>query len=399
MNLTWAVRLFCNNLVKWTKFLILVISIFAVPLTTAQITPSEESSATMSEREQRGLRGPVKSCTEESTYPGMTDADGKTYPEVHSEYTTEYDTGGRILATRRSQSVGSEWVTRYSYDPSGRLLKTRSGIERQAGTETNYSYDQQGRLQNISDGNRPDCPVTFRYDDHGRKSKIEVSRPTDYQPRTAVAGSPFEVADRAPNLPGGGSATTIYDEHDRATEVQVRDASGELVNRAVRIYDAQGHVLEERQILDNPETMFPAEIRAQMLKQSGLSPDQLQQALRSQFTNLMVGQSGPYSVSFGYDSHGRVHRANRRIFNEEQEIETTYNEHGDTASEITRSTRLVAQTDPTTPAAGPPSYSEVRYSHKYDHRENWVEQSLSYRSSPDASFQSSTGIKRTLTYY
>ena len=76
----------------------------------------------------------------------------------------------------------------------------------------------------------------------------------------------------APNLPGGGTATTIYDEHDRATEVQVRDASGEIVNRAVRTYDAQGHVLEEKQIQDDPVTMFPAEVRAQILEQSGLSP-------------------------------------------------------------------------------------------------------------------------------
>ena len=61
----------------------------------------------MSDREQRGLRGRVKSCTEESTHPGMTDADGKAYPEVHSEYTTEYDTDGRIVATRSRNTAGS----------------------------------------------------------------------------------------------------------------------------------------------------------------------------------------------------------------------------------------------------------------------------------------------------
>jgi YD repeat-containing protein len=362
--------------VKGTKFVVLLISILAVPLTTAQVTSSKENTATMSKRERRGLRGPVKSCTEESTHAGMTDAEGTAHAEVHSEHSTEYDTGGRILATRNGNSDGSQWVTRYAYDPSGRLRKTASGVEGQAITETSYSYDHGGRLQNISDDHRPDSPVTFRYDDHGRKSKIEISRPADYLPNTAVGGSRFEAADRAPNLPGGGSATTIYDEHDRATQVQVRDASGELVNRAVRTYDAQGHVLEEKQILDNPETMFPAETRAQMLEQSGLSADQLQQELRTQLTKLMAGQSGPYSVSYGHDTHGRVNHTNRRIFNEEQEIETTYNEHGDAASEITRSTRLVGQTDPTTPAAGSPSYSEVRYFYKYDHRDNWIEQSI-----------------------
>jgi len=56
----------------------------------AQVRPPEERTATMSDRQQCGSRSPVKSYTEERTHPGMTDADGKTYPEVHSEYTTEY---------------------------------------------------------------------------------------------------------------------------------------------------------------------------------------------------------------------------------------------------------------------------------------------------------------------
>jgi YD repeat-containing protein len=353
----------------------------------------------MSDRQQRGLRGPVKSCTEESTYPGATDAEGKTYPEVHSEYTTEYDMKGRIAAARHTNPDGSQWVTRYAYDGSGRLLRTASGVEGQALRETTYSYDHQGRLQSITDDGRRDSPVTFRYDDRGRKIKVEISRPADYRPNTAVGGSPFEVTDRAPNLPGGGSATTIYDEHDRPIEVEVRDAKGDLVSRAVRIYDAQGHIVEEKQVLDNPETMIPAEARAKMLEESGLSTDQLRQELRTQLRKLMAGQSGPYSVSYGYDAQGRMNHTSRRIFNEEQEIETTYNQHGDLASEITRSTRMAAEGDPGTPAPGMPPYSEVSYSYKYDDHENWIEKAISYRSSPDGAFQSSTVIKRTLTYY
>jgi len=280
-------------------------------------------------------------------------------------------------------------VTRFAYDASGRLLKTASGVEGTALTETTYSYDQQGTQQKISSPGRPD--ISFGYDEHGRKTKIEISLPEDYRPNTAYAGSPFEAVARAPNLPGGGSATTIYDEHDRATEVQVRDASGELVNRAVRSYDAQGHVIEEKQILDTPETMIPAEIRAKMLEQSGLSADQLRQELRAQLTKLMAGQSGPYAVSHSYETHGRVIHTSRRIFDHEGKIDTTYNEQGDTESEITRSTRLAGEADPT--------YSEVRYSYQYDQYENWVEQTVSYRSSPDGAFQSSTVIKRTLAYY
>jgi hypothetical protein len=399
MNLTWAPVRTGIKVVNWTRFVILLISILAVPLAKAQVKVSTESPATMSEHEQRGLRGQVKSCAEQSTPSGMTDAEGKTSPEVHFAYTTEYDAAGRVRSTRSESSDGSHFVRRYSYDPSGRLLKIASGIEGQAATDTVYSYDHSGKLQNISDSNKPDDPVTFRYDERGRKTKIEISRPADYQSGIAEAGSPFDTADRAPNLPGGGSATTIYDEHDRATEVQVLDASGEVVSRAVRTYDAQGHVLEEKQILDNPETIIPAETRAQILEQSGLSRDELQQELRTQLTKLMAGHSGPQSVSYGYDSHGRVSHANRRIFNTQQEIETLYNVHEDVESEITRSTPSAGETDSRSPAAGLPTYSEVRYAYKYDRHENWIEQFTSYRSSSDAAFQSSTVTKRILTYY
>ena len=67
------------------------------------------------------------------------------------------------------------------------------------------------------------------------------------------------------------------------------------------------------------------------------------------------------------------------IFNLEDEIETTYNDHGDLESEITRSTRFDAATDTTGPTAVP-SYSEVRYGYRYDQQRNWTEKTTSYRS-------------------
>jgi hypothetical protein len=171
-----------------------------------------------------------------------------------------------------------------------------------------------------------------------------------------------------------------------------------LVNRAVRTYDAQGQVSEEKQIYDNLVTMFPPETRQKLLDDSGLSPDQSRQELRARLTQLMKGQAGPYSVSYRYDSGGRLIHTARRIFNHEDEIDTTYNEQGDTESEITHSTRPEAENVPTAP--GPlSSYCERRYSYQYDQHGNWTDKTVSYRSSSDAAFQSSTVIKRSLTYY
>ena len=119
----------------------------------------------------------------------------------HSVHITDYDSDGRILATRSHNSEGSQWSVRYDYDASGRLRMTASGNEGETSTPTTYSYDQQGRLQSISQGDRPGSPISFRYDEQGRKTKIAISRADEFRPNVAVAGSPFEAADRAPNLP------------------------------------------------------------------------------------------------------------------------------------------------------------------------------------------------------
>jgi YD repeat-containing protein len=353
----------------------------------------------MSDREKAGLRGPVRTCFEETIYPGATTSDGKQIPERKSMYTTEYDVNGHIIVIRIRNSDGSEWTTRRTYDASGHLLKTISATGGEPSRETGYFYDGQGRLLSTTDSHTPDNPITFRYDECGRKTTVQVSRPEDYRPNTAVAGSPFEVADRAPNLPGGGSATTIYDEDDRPTEVQVRDTKGKLVSRAVRIYDAQGRVAEERQILENPETMIPADALEKMLEASGASREELREKLRGQLTKLMGGQAGPFSVVYSYDAQGRVNQMRRQIFNQEHVVETTYNEQGDKATEITRGTQGKGDEEQSTPGSGLPSYSEVDFSYRYDGHGNWTEQTTSYRSRTNEPFISSTVAHRTITYY
>ncbi|HKR83424.1 MAG TPA: hypothetical protein VJS37_04575 [Terriglobales bacterium] len=348
----------------------------------------------MSHRERYGLRGPIKACVEESTFAGAVTADGTQIPQWTSRYTTEFSVEGRLVSTRIRNSDGSEWVSSTSYDASGRMLKGKWGNEGGPATETVYFYDEHGKLLKITDSNKPDNPVTFRHDEHGRMIKRQVSRPEDYQPNTADARSPFEAADSPPNLPGGGSATTFFDEEDRPTEVQVRNAQGEIVNRATRVYDKHGRVLEEHQIWDRPETMFPAQLQEEILQAGGSMEE-----LRRQLMQLMGGQPGPSSIAYSYDAEGRVTQTRHRIFNVEHVIDTVYNQHGDKATEITRCAQIRGQNGQDTQRPGLPSYSEVRYSYQYDDRGNWTEETVSHRSSPDGDFVSSTGRRRHLTYY
>jgi len=351
------------------------------------------------DRAHNALRGPVKSCKEETTFPAVADI----RPQTRSEYTTELDREGREISTRILQSDGSSWITRSEYSPSGQLLKMVSGVEGKKLSTTSYIYDDQGRVQKIvpdSQGEVPGLsqPISFHYDQHGRKTSTVSSTAADYRPNTASGLGPFEALDLPPNLPGGGTATTIYDEHDRPTEVEVRDAKGELVMHSTRTYDSQGRVLAEKQFHDNFAPMFSPEAHEKVLQESGLSPEQLATLVQAELPKLMGGHTETYTINYAFDVHGRVSHTSRRIFNQQDEIDTTYNDHGDVDSEITRSTEIPSA-DGTPPDTGRSPYSEVRYSYQYDEHGNWTEKTTAYRSSPDENFQSPSTIKRTLTYY
>lgn len=351
------------------------------------------------DRAHQVLRGPVRSCKEETTPPAMPDV----HTDLRSENTTEFDRDGREISTRILQSDGASWITRSEYSPSGQLLKVVSGVERKTVTKTSYIYDDQGRLQKIVPDSQGKVsilsqPISFHYDQQGRKTSTVNSTAADYRPNTASGLGPFEALDLPPNLPGGGTATTIYDEHDRPTEVEVRDAKGELVMHATRTYDSQGRVTAEKQFHDNFAPMIAPEAHERILQESGLSSEQLATLLQAELPKLMGGHTEAYTLSYAYDAQGRVSHTSRRIFNQQHEIDTTYNEHGDVDSEITRSTEIPTA-DGMPRHAGRSPYSEVRYSYQYDEHGNWTEKTTAYRSNPDENFQSPSTIKRTLTYY
>lgn len=81
---------------------ILVTLLLSLPMLLAQSKSPEENPA-MSDRAQTGLRGPVKSTTESSTY---ADASRKDW-DLRSESTTNYDPEGRLLSSRNRNSDGS----------------------------------------------------------------------------------------------------------------------------------------------------------------------------------------------------------------------------------------------------------------------------------------------------
>ena len=376
------------------------------PLANSQSTEKQSpSSATgsirVSDREKAELRGPVRTCGEETIYPG-----GKFLT------TTEYSLDGRLLTTRTVQSDGSEWVTSQTYDADGRLVKTASGKRGEPAAESFYAYDETGRLLSITNspehGNRTD----FRYDEQGRKTTTQTFDLKTLQrtQNSAFGGSPGDAALAGFGVPAGGNVTTIYDENDSPTESQVHDAEGRLVSRFVRTYDANGRIVEENQIQENPALLMVDRFSAE--QQVELNDKQLE-AMNKAMKSMLGGKNGT-GKSYTYDPQGRVIEVRDRNFALDSVTTTRYNEHGDKSEERTTHTdntafpvseafsidedgTLIPERVSTAPSVPePPKLEVVEYRYEYDQYGNWTEQTVVHRSESN---EYSNVRHRTLTYY
>jgi hypothetical protein len=234
----------------------------------------------------------------------------------------------------------------------------------------------------------------FRYDTDGRKTRVAIVPPADNPPGTPAVSMSidafFDKPEKAPNLFDGGSIITLYDANDRPTEVQLHDPAGTLVNRTVRIYDDRGNVIDERQTMEDPLRMLPARVQSTILSQSGISA----QDLREKLTTFLVAPGVMYSCRYESDKLGRKTLMIRTVLNHsEDRTETTYNDHGDLAKEI--STMKTDDDNGLTKR----SQSEVTYSYVYDSMGNWTFRKSTSRTLPDGSPNDSTEVRRTIEYY
>jgi YD repeat-containing protein len=375
------VRLSCAN----------VLILVASTAWSALAQQSSQTGAPVSDRDKAGLRGPVKTLLEENTF---SRPDGQQLLTT----TTKYTPDGRILEERTKNPDGSEWVTSYTYHPDGRLLKTVTG---NAGStdrsETTNLYDEARRLVAVKSGDN--VQTRYQYDDTGRKSAIESYDSKPLAPNTAYA-THWDGTDLGFVPSPGGKVTTGYNEQGVATGAQFYDAEGNLVGHIVRKFDPEGRVIAEEQAADAPQVNLPEEIR------SKLNPEQMKSV------GAMIAGMQNSVISYSYDAQGRVTERHRSggIFGERVTV-TTYNDHGDKASER-ETTVMSPDTGPWNlteagafvPAGKPnphqpPLSSETQYSYQYDQYGNWTEQTIVSRSQPDEAFRPGTVIRRKLTYY
>jgi YD repeat-containing protein len=311
--------------------------------------------------------------------------------------TTKYDSDGRIYQHGYVNNDGSKGLESLTYDTEGHLLRTV--WDAQGGTsERIYTYDAQGRLIGIT-GER-ETSTAFEYDDQGRKTRIVKS---ELKASSSRSFGVFENDDLSILPPAGGLVKTSFNESDQPIESQVYAASGDLVSRLTRTYDAKGRVAESSYVIENLE-FLSAEARERLAAEPGASEE-----MKMKLVQLLGDQRALARTSYIYDEEGRVaEKHNRMGASQETITKITYNDHGDKMEEIETTSG-----DLNRPSGGeggkvssdaPPSpssslKSDVRFSYQYDSVGNWIEQTVSSRSGANESFRSSTITHRTITYY
>jgi YD repeat-containing protein len=372
----------------------------------------ETIDPTVSDREKAGLRGPVKTCVEERT--DLSDAN-------KYSTTTEYSPDGRLLTSRSTNSDGSEWVSTQTYDANGRLEKTVSGKVGEPGDESLYSYDETGRPLTITSHPEKGGRIDFRYDEQGRKTTIQSFSPETLNRARSTSyggGSLWDASVVAGvGVPIGGNITTIYSDKDLPTEAQLRDGQGRIVTRIVRSYDANGRIIEEKQIQENPMLMFANQFGTEgqpQLAQPQPTAAQLE-AINNAMKLMLSGPNGT-GTSYSYDAQGRETERRERNSWFAKVTTTSYNERGGKIAELESMTQNAI--GPTSggfsmdesgtivwdnPAAEPTEFpdeffgeTKVSYAYQYDGHGNWTQQTVDHKSS----FGEASSIsRRMLTYY
>jgi len=352
-------------------------------------TGAQEQAPAKTDRERFGLRGPVKSYTEDTVlFEGG----------ILSTY-TEFRPDGKMRVSRSRNPDGSEWVTTNTYDADGRLTKIVSGKSGDPPAQMFYNYDDQGRLVSVTSSDNKNR-TEYHYDEQGRKTEVRTFAPKPpQQGQAGFSGSAWDSAATGFDVPNGGSVVTLYDENGRATELQVRDAEGQVVSRIVRTYNAAGLVVEEKPIVQNPSAALdklPADLMSQM-----------NEAQKQTMTVLAQGVTGR-TTFYAYDAQGRV-TLKRETGVIQSVTATSYNEHGDIAEERTTvfsalangpfsiaENGMIVPEKPGGPTGDVITDSDARFTYRYDEYGNWTEQSVS--EAKHADLQPAVR-RRTLTYY
>jgi hypothetical protein len=284
------------------------------------------------------------------------------------------------------QTVSDDWSTT-EFDRDGKILEWR-GNTSHGRVERKYVYDDGGKLLRIS-GSNGDWVDEFRYDEHGRKTRIRTvpSRPEPGH-RAFGSGAAFDAVAEGETLEEGGAVETMYNERDEPVETRILDDEGMVLARIAYAYDADGRLSQEKLTNENvrlPKEFLPhipVEHRAATLKQM-----KTQLAEISQRTGLY----GDAERTYVYDEQGRLAERHMRMGPIGEDITLRYNERGDIAQSMRATSPLPIELGGHTEPA-------LRCSNVYEYDEygNWTDRT---QTSQCGGHETKRTHVRQLTYY
>jgi YD repeat-containing protein len=358
----------------------------------------------VTDREKAGLRGPVKTCVEEIVQ-STTDTTSLAF---------EYAVDGRLLTCLQTIPDGSQWITTYTYDSDGRLTEIVSGKVGDPTTASLHTFNEGPGRAPAAGADGKVIQTNYLQDEQGRKKAVKTFSPQVLeQYRDGVSTDSFWTgAENGIGVPTGGSVTTVYDERGLPIERRMLDGAGRLLSRFVRKYDANGRILEEHQILENPALLMAERLSAE--RAAELDDTRLE-AMNKAMKSMLGGKTGT-GKWYTYDSQGREIEVRDRNFVMETVTTTSYNEHGD-KSEV-RVTRKDNSAFPTgvpftvgedgtlVPTAAVPDGSSLpsvvleptitEYRYEYGPHGNWTQETRVHRAGGN---ECSTARRHVLTYY
>lgn len=295
-----------------------------------------------SDREQSGLRGPVK--------------------EVVDEYsTTVFDTNGNII----------QW--------SGNTMHGR--------TVRTYVYDEQNRLIRVT-GSEGDYQDEFSYDGPIKKQVRRIPAHPDQKNCAYGFSVWFDAACEGETLSEGGTLETRYNENGQPVEKLVFDDEGSVLFSGSSTYDSDGRLCSE--MLKPVEFPVPKAIREQIpVEQRAVVLAQM----KSEFRQMMHsgGLFGDAERSYLYNERGLLAERVMRMGSNHERLTFGYNEQGD----ITELRREMSQHLPDGTEQAPLVMTHER-SYEYDGFDNWIGMVEIVRSGGETS--TSKHIRR-LTYF
>jgi hypothetical protein len=224
---------------------------------------------------------------------------------------------------------------------------------------------------------------------------------------------PWNSAARGDYVPKGGNATTLYNENDQPTELQVRNADGTILIRFVPTYNTNGRVTEEKMILENPGAYFVDNLSQEQRAKMG-GPAEFKKIVAIESSGLRgKSQVGAF---YTFDEQNRLVKKVERGSMLEKTTIVTNNDQGDEVEEqITFADNMAlpsgvslgidkagnaVQIDPRekpTPRGPVRQGYTVRYTYQYDSFGNWIQQTeiMSMDSMPDIT----TVRNREISYY